>query len=88
MRVLIALVGLLVTINLALAADGCGSRGGPGYRGPSGDCVGWASIGRICGYPPTTRCTPEHVAPGADEAANLGARIDRLKRRAHHEAEQ
>jgi hypothetical protein len=23
----------------------CGDRGGPGYRGPSGRCVGWADIG-------------------------------------------
>jgi hypothetical protein len=64
----------------------CGMRGGPGYRGPSGDCVGWVSIARICGCPPATRCTPERVAPGADDAAKLGCKILEMKRRAHHEA--
>jgi len=29
-----------------------GDRGGPGYRGPSGRCVGWADIGKTCGNPP------------------------------------
>jgi len=30
----------------------CGDRGGPGYRGPRGRCVGWADIGKTCGNPP------------------------------------
>jgi PLD-like domain len=27
-----------------LACTGCGCRGGPGYRGPDGKCVGWQNI--------------------------------------------
>ena len=43
--ILAALLVPAVT-NTALSADrGCGSRGGPGYRGPNGRCVGLAGIG-------------------------------------------
>jgi hypothetical protein len=50
----------------------CGTRGGPGYRAPSGRCVGWVDIGRTCGNPPTTKCKAEIVAPGSDGAADHG----------------
>jgi hypothetical protein len=61
---------LIVTIAALLvgAADaqddfcsGCGCRGGPGYRGPDGECVGWKALDRICGKAPTTRCKAELV---------------------------
>jgi hypothetical protein len=61
---------MIVTIAALLvgAADAqddfcsqCGCRGGPGYRGPDGQCVGWKALNRICGTPPTTRCTAEQV---------------------------
>ncbi|MCS0501903.1 hypothetical protein [Ancylobacter mangrovi] len=42
---------------------GCGCRGGPGYRGPDGRCVGFKNLTRVCGTPPTTRCRFEN-APG------------------------
>jgi len=45
-----------------------------GYRGPNGRCVGWSDIGRTCGDPPSTRCTPEGPNAGAEEAAKLGAK--------------
>lgn len=67
-------VGVLAAA-LALMGDGteaasrCGSRGGPGYRGPNGRCVGWDQLGRVCGSPPTTYCTSESVAVGAPEHA-------------------
>lgn len=54
------------------AQRGCGSRGGPGYRGADGKCVGWAEIARVCGSPPTNRCTPEKVNAGAEEEAERG----------------
>lgn len=43
----------------ATACTGCGCRGGPGYRGPDGRCVGFASLKSICGDPPETRCKKE-----------------------------
>lgn len=43
----------------------CGTRGGPGYRGPDGKCVGWANFRKVCGSSPSTNCTPEMVAEGA-----------------------
>jgi hypothetical protein len=55
-----------------IASAECGDRGGPGYRGPSGRCVGWADIGRTCGSPPTTRCTAERVSTGSEVAAEHG----------------
>jgi hypothetical protein len=64
----------LVSIVQASACSGCGCRGGPGYRGPDGRCVGWASLGRTCGNPPTTRCSAEGPNAGAEAAAALGAR--------------
>jgi hypothetical protein len=64
----------------------CGTRGGPGYRGPNGQCVGWESICRICGNPPTTRCTPECVNPAANEAAELCAKIREDMKKAHERA--
>lgn len=74
-RLLIALLCLLPQTEAASAGcSGCGCRGGPGYRGPSGRCVGWSDIGRTCGSPPTSRCAAEGPNAGADEAAELGVR--------------
>ncbi|MCX5497865.1 hypothetical protein OSH11_24415 [Kaistia dalseonensis] len=42
---------------------GCGCKGGPGYRGPDGNCVGYKALARVCGTPPETRCVFEN-APG------------------------
>lgn len=68
MRAGIVLVLLLTQTATSFAA--CGDRGRPGYRGPSGRCVGWAGIGRTCGSPPTARCTAESVAVGSSDAAD------------------
>jgi hypothetical protein len=57
---------------VAVADAACGDRGGPGYRGPDGRCVGWADIGKTCGTPPTQRCAPEKVATGSSDAAEHG----------------
>ena len=48
------------------ACKGCGCKGGPGYRGPDGRCVGFKQLGKVCGTPPETRCTFEN-APGTGE---------------------
>lgn len=53
----------------------CGERGGPGYRGPDGKCVGWANLRKVCGSPPSTSCTPEMVANGAEAAAGARAPV-------------
>ena len=45
------------------ACRGCGCKGGPGYRGPDGTCVGFKDLARVCGDPPTSRCAFEN-APG------------------------
>jgi hypothetical protein len=67
MKVLIFVFVMLIAKS-ALAGD----KGGPGYRAPSGRCVGWADIGKTRGNPPSTRCTAEHTASGAEAAADLG----------------
>jgi hypothetical protein len=64
-----ALIVVLWSVADAQACSGCGCRGGPGYRGPSGRCVGWSDVGRTCGDPPSTRCIPEGPNAGAEEAA-------------------
>ena len=64
----------------------CGERGGPGYRAPNGQCVGWAALARTCGNPPSLRCTAERVQPEAPEAAQSGSRIQQLKDDAHNRA--
>ncbi len=76
--ILIATIVLLAPA-MAHACDGCGCRGGPGYRGPNGKCVGWAQIGKVCGSPPTERCTAEGPAVGADRAASDGQDIEKQR---------
>lgn len=65
----------------ALAA--CGDNGGPGYRSQSGRCVGWEALARQCGNPPSTKCTPERVAEGSQDAAAKGDAIRLLMDRSH-----
>jgi hypothetical protein len=74
-----ALVTYLVMIS-SPAPAACGERGGPGYRGPNGRCVGWMDIGRTCGHPPTLRCTPEMANPGAEKAADHGVKALQAKK--------
>jgi hypothetical protein len=73
----------LLCFFVAAAAAACGTRGGPGYRGPDGKCVGWAAIGRVCGDPPSLRCTAEHAQPEAPDAAKRGNDIQQFKDDAH-----
>jgi hypothetical protein len=44
------------------ACQGCGCKGGPGYRATDGHCVGFRELDKICGNPPI-RCVFEN-APG------------------------
>ncbi len=45
------------------ACHGCGCKGGTGYRGPNGDCVGFRQLEATCGPAPHARCVFEN-APG------------------------
>ena len=81
MRIAAIAISLLLGGQVSAHAT-CGTRGGPGYRGPDGQCVGWASIGKICGSPPTTRCAPEMTRTGANKAAEFGDEIQKLRGRA------
>ena len=67
-------IALLLLPSLALAGQ-CGERGGPGYRGSDGRCVGWAALARVCGSPPTQRCSPELVQADSGKAAEHGSKI-------------
>ena len=54
---------LLISCATATAACRCngrGCKGGPGFRGPTGHCVSYKQLDKVCGLPPTTRCTFEH----------------------------
>jgi hypothetical protein len=66
----------------AQQCQGCGCKGGPGYRAANGRCVGWAEIGRTCGSPPTLRCTPELADQDAAKAAEIGVKALGMKRAA------
>lgn len=59
MRLLALFALLLASPAFSQTCSGCGCRGGPGYRGPDGSCVGFASLRRICGDPPEMRCKKE-----------------------------
>lgn len=59
MRLLLVVAILAGCSDLVLACTGCGCKGGPGYRGPDGRCVGWSQLNAKCGNPPTSRCTFE-----------------------------
>ena len=66
------MVGVLILFSLpalapAFADDarrcqGCGCKGGPGWRGPDGLCVSKASLAQTCGSPPAAPCKQEGAA--------------------------
>jgi hypothetical protein len=55
-------LALLLAASPAIACKGCGCKGGPGYRGPDGRCVGYANLKSVCGTPPETNCAKEGAA--------------------------
>jgi hypothetical protein len=41
---------------------GCGCKGGPGWRGPNGQCVSNRAMREVCGTPPGKHCRYEGAA--------------------------
>jgi hypothetical protein len=82
MRVRIALVAALSFVP-GIAFGACG---GPGYRGPDGRCVGWAALARVCGSPPSQKCTAERPQAKANEAAEHGSEMRRFMENARERA--
>src|SRR5436189_6369800 len=78
---IVALVAFVAATSFAEATGG--DRGGPGYRGPDGKCLSWETLGRVCGSPPSTRCTAEKTATEAPDAARKGQEIQEQKKRQH-----
>jgi hypothetical protein len=70
-----------IAFGVVLAVQGsahaaCGDRGGPGYRGPDHQCLKWYSLVKgVCGCPPTTNCTAEHLHAGAEKIAKLRCKL-------------
>src|SRR6266540_323172 len=55
----IAPLAVFVEARTALAecyCQGCGCKGGPGWRDPSGRCVSHKQLYKICGRPPGYPC--------------------------------
>ena len=63
-------------VQIALLS--CGSRGGPGWRGPDGRFVGRKNLNRVCGVPPETRCKAEG-ATGFATGGAIGGRERKKK---------
>jgi hypothetical protein len=79
-----AILSLLILLGVQTTSHAtCGTKGGPGYRGPNGNCTSWAELGRVCGCPPSTGCAAEQVAPEAEKAACMGKDIDTMKEKQH-----
>jgi hypothetical protein len=65
-------LSILFMLIPGIAFGTCGEKGGPGYREPGGKCVSWKQIGKVCGNPPETRCSPEMAHKDAADAARSG----------------
>jgi hypothetical protein len=44
---------------LACVCQGCGCKGGPGWRDRDNHCVSHGQLKKVCGEPLTTNCTYE-----------------------------
>jgi len=43
----------------ACVCQGCGCKGGPGWRDRDNHCVSYGQLKKVCGEPLTTNCTYE-----------------------------
>ena len=73
MRMRIALVAALTFVPGNAFAACVGS----GYRGPDGRCVESAALARVCGSPPSQKCTAERPRAKANQAAEPEAEMRR-----------
>jgi hypothetical protein len=55
---------------------GCGCKGGPGYRGPNGQCVSYAQLFKVCGNPPGAPCVFENAPNTGLNRACMAQRIE------------
>ena len=62
MTKILTLTAALVIALPSIASATCGTRGGPGFRGPDGKCQSWAEVQRNCGLD-GSRCQREQVNP-------------------------
>jgi hypothetical protein len=60
-KTVLTLTAVLVTALPSVANATCGTRGGPGLRGPDGRCQSWADVQSVCGA--GSRCQREQVNP-------------------------
>jgi hypothetical protein len=81
MRVFGKLTYLIPVLTVALwpiagaqACSGCGCRGGPGYRGPNGRCVGWSDSGGLAAIRPARDALRKGRMPALRKRRNLGPR--------------
>jgi len=58
----LTLTAALVIALPSIASATCGTRGGPGLRGPDGDCLSWDRVNSVCGSD-GSRCQREQVNP-------------------------
>lgn len=66
----------------AIKCQGCGCKGGPGYRNrKDGECVGWDSVRQVCGTPYEQHCTREctPVAVGCETPSDAIERFQAEK---------
>jgi hypothetical protein len=78
MRVRIALIAVLFLVpEIAL-----GACPGPGYRGPDGRCVGRAELARVCGNPPSQKCTADRAPAPANDATDMKRFMESYRERA------
>jgi hypothetical protein len=57
----------------SIANATCGTRGGPGLRGPDGKCTSWEQVARVCG-PDGSRCQREQESPYLQQLPKVPAR--------------
>jgi hypothetical protein len=71
MRTLVIVVSTFLLISSGANAL-CGSRGGPAFRKPDGNCASWKEIeAGKCGTPPTTLWSVERGGIGATSVAKV-----------------